>query len=123
MGISFTVVEMVGMGLREVWMCPIQDWYRGGRSLFCYAWLGHMKLCEQRELLLSSLGRVVGGRSHPRLLIFSKADRGKALSRPTSTHFKNRTEWGTPQFSKVMWGFGVSSAYQLPSQKFAEQFV
>lgn len=89
----------------------------------CYAWLGHMKLCEQRELLLSSLGRVVGGRSHPKLLIFSKADRGKALSCPTSMHFKNRTEWGTPQFSKVMWDFGVSSAYQLPSQKFAEQFA
>lgn len=59
-------MEMVGMGLSEVWKCPASDWYpEKKRSLLCDAWLGLMKLCEQR---------VVGGRSHLRLLVFSRWD-------------------------------------------------
>lgn len=88
---------MVGMGLSEVWMRPTQDWYPGGkRSLLCYAWLGHMKLCEQRELLLSSLGWVVGGRSHPRLLIFSEADRARLSPAPLQRTSKIGQNGGHP---------------------------
>lgn len=34
MNISLTVMEMVGMGLREVWKCPASDWYPGLKGAY-----------------------------------------------------------------------------------------
>jgi hypothetical protein len=77
------------------------------------AWLGPMKLCEQRDVFLSSLGRVVGGRSHLGLLVLSRWGHGSLLPHFNILQKKDRT--GAPQCSGVMWGFGVSSVYQPSS--------